>query len=48
VGHALRSGGLLCLEANHVRVSQSSLKTDGAAMAGGARDTITEVTSELS
>jgi hypothetical protein len=29
-------------------ISQSSLKTDGGAMVGGARDTITEVASEAS
>jgi hypothetical protein len=30
------------------RIFQSGLKTDGGAMAGGARDTIAEVTSEAS
>jgi hypothetical protein len=44
-GHALRSDGLLRLEANHTRVSQSSLKTGGGAMAGAAHGTITKVTS---
>jgi hypothetical protein len=45
VGHAPRSGGLRRLEASHARVSQSALKTDGGATAGGARDTIAEVAS---
>jgi hypothetical protein len=48
VGHASRSSGLLCMEVSLVRVSQSDLKTDGVAMTGGARDTITEVVSESS
>jgi hypothetical protein len=48
VGHALRSGGLLRLEASYARVSQSSLKTGGGAATGGARGTITEVVSGLS
>jgi hypothetical protein len=39
---------LLRMEASQVRVSQSSLKTDGGATAGGACGTITEVTSESS
>jgi hypothetical protein len=46
VGHASRSSGLLYVEASVVRVSQSGLKTDGSATAGGARGTITEVVSE--
>jgi hypothetical protein len=46
VGHALRSGGLLGVEASLARVFQSGLKTDGGATAGGARGTIVEVTSE--
>jgi hypothetical protein len=45
VGHALRSGGLLHLEACHARVSQSDLKTDVGATVGGARDTIVDVVS---
>jgi hypothetical protein len=48
VGHASRSSGLLGAEASLARVSQSGLKTDGATMTGGARGTITEVTSEAS
>jgi hypothetical protein len=48
VGHALRSGGLPCLEVSHARVSQSGLKTSGDVMASGAHDTITEVASESS
>jgi hypothetical protein len=47
-GHASRSSGLLCEEASLARVSQSGLKTDGGAMAGGARGTIAEVVSEIS
>jgi hypothetical protein len=39
---------LLCEEASLARVSQSGLKTDGGAMAGGARGTIAEVVSEIS
>jgi hypothetical protein len=31
VGCVLRSSGLLCMEANRARVSQSGLKTDGGA-----------------
>jgi hypothetical protein len=46
--HALRSSGLLYVEASLDRVSQSGLKTGGSAMTGGARDTITEVASEAS
>jgi hypothetical protein len=45
VGHALRFGDLFCLEASHVRVSQSGLKTGGDAMTGGARVIIVEVAS---
>jgi hypothetical protein len=47
-GHALRSSGLLRVEASLARVSQSSLKTGEGATAGGARGTITGVTSEAS
>jgi hypothetical protein len=45
VGHASRSGDLLCLEAKRARVFQSGLKTDGGATTGGACGTITEVAS---
>jgi hypothetical protein len=47
-GHASRSSDLLRVEANLARVFQSGLKTDGDAMAGGARGTIMEVVSEAS
>jgi hypothetical protein len=47
-GHAPRSSGLLHEEASLARVSQSDLKTDGGATAGGARGTIAEVASEAS
>jgi hypothetical protein len=46
VGHASRSCGLLLLEANHARVSESGLKTVGGATAGGTRGTIAEVASD--
>jgi hypothetical protein len=46
VRHVLRSSGLLRVEASLARVSQSDLKTNRDAMAGGARGTITEVASE--
>jgi hypothetical protein len=39
---------LLRVEASLVRVSQSDLKTDGGATAGGTRDTIVEVALEAS
>jgi hypothetical protein len=45
MGHALRSGGLLRLEASHARVSQSGLKTSRGTTTCGARSTITEVVS---
>jgi hypothetical protein len=48
VGHASRSNGLLSVEPSLARVSQSGLKTDGAATMGDARGTITEVASEAS
>jgi hypothetical protein len=48
VRHTLRSSGLLHMEASLARVFQSGLKTGGCATAGGARSTITEVTSESS
>jgi hypothetical protein len=47
-GHALRSSSLLGVKASLARVSQSDLKTGGGATTGGARGTITEVTSEAS
>jgi hypothetical protein len=47
-GHALRSSGLLHVEASLARVSQSGLKTGGGVTAGGARGTIAEVASESS
>jgi hypothetical protein len=47
-GHALRSSGLLHMEASLARVSQSGLKTGGGATMGGAYGTITEVVSEAS
>jgi hypothetical protein len=43
VGHALRSSGLLRVEASQARVSQSGLKTRGGATADGACGTIVEV-----
>jgi hypothetical protein len=48
VGHAPRSSSLLGVEVTLVRVSQFGLKTGGGATTGGARGTITEVTSEAS
>jgi hypothetical protein len=48
MGYASRSNGLLCVEASRARVSQSSLKTGGGAMVGGARGTIVEVASRPS
>jgi hypothetical protein len=47
-GHVSRSSGLVRVEASLATVSRSSLKTGGGAMAGGARGTIAEVTSEAS
>jgi hypothetical protein len=46
--HALRSSGLLRVEASLARVFQSGLKTSGGTMPGGARGTIVEVASEAS
>jgi hypothetical protein len=46
VGHALRSSGLLHVEASLARVSQSGLKTGRGMMTGGAHGTIAEVASE--
>jgi hypothetical protein len=48
VGHTSRSSGLLRVQASLARVSQSGLKTDGGATAGGAYGTIAEVASEAS
>jgi hypothetical protein len=48
VGHALRSSGLLRVEASLARVFQSGLKTSGGATTAGALDTIAEVASEPS
>jgi hypothetical protein len=48
MGHASRSSGLLNMEASLTRVFQFGLKTDGGAMVGGARGSITEVASEAS
>jgi hypothetical protein len=47
-GRASRSSGLLRVKASLARVSQSGLKTDGGATAGGARDIIAEVASKAS
>jgi hypothetical protein len=47
-GHASRSSSLLHMEASLARVSQSGLKTDGCATAGGAHGTIVDVASETS
>jgi hypothetical protein len=47
-GHASRSSSLLGVEVSLARVSQSGLKTDGAATTGSARGTIIEVASEAS
>jgi hypothetical protein len=48
VGHALRSSGLLRVEASRARVSESVLKTSGDATVGGAHDTIMVVASSPS
>jgi hypothetical protein len=48
VGHTSRSNSLLTVEASLARISQSGLKTDRGTTTGGARGTITEVTSEAS
>jgi hypothetical protein len=47
-GHTSRSTGLLHVKASLARVFQSALKTSGGATTGGARGTITKVTSEAS
>jgi hypothetical protein len=46
--HASRSNDLLHVKESLARVSQSDLKIAGGATAGGAHDTIIEVTSEAS
>jgi hypothetical protein len=46
--HALRSDGLLRLEASRTRVFQSGLKTARCVTTGGARGIITEVVSSRS
>jgi hypothetical protein len=46
MGHALRSGSMLDMEASLARVSQSGLKTGGGVTMGGACGTIAEVASE--
>jgi hypothetical protein len=43
VGHVSRSSGLLCLEASHVRVSQSDFKTRGGTTMCGAHGIIADV-----
>jgi hypothetical protein len=48
MGHTSRFSGLLRVEASQTRVSQSGLKTDGGATAGGARGTIAVVASSPS
>jgi hypothetical protein len=48
VGYALRSSGLVGVEASLARVPQSGLKTGECATTGGARGTIAEITSEAS
>jgi hypothetical protein len=45
-GHTSGSSSLLDVEASLARVSQSGLKSGGGMTTGGARGTITEVTSE--
>jgi hypothetical protein len=46
--HASRSSSLLDVKVSLARFFHSGLKTGGGATMGGARDTITEVTSEAS
>jgi hypothetical protein len=48
VGHASRSSSMFHVESSLARVFQSDLKTSGGVTADGARDIITEVTSEAS
>jgi hypothetical protein len=47
-GHALRSNGLLRVEASLARIFQSSINNGGGAMMGGAHGTIAEVMLEES
>jgi hypothetical protein len=47
-GDALKSSGLLHVEASLARVFQSSLNTGGSATTGGARGTIAEIVSNVS
>jgi hypothetical protein len=47
VRHASRYSSSLGVEASLARISQFGLKTDGGAMTGGARGTITEIASEV-
>jgi hypothetical protein len=46
--HALRSSGLLHVEASLATIFQSGLKTGGGVTTGGACGTIVEVASEAS
>jgi hypothetical protein len=48
VRHTLRSSGLFRVEASRVRISQSSMKTNGGVTADGTRGTIADVTSSPS
>jgi hypothetical protein len=48
VGHASRSSGLLHMEASQTMIFQSDLKTGRDVTAGGVRDIIVKVASELS
>jgi hypothetical protein len=48
VGRALRSSGLLHMEASLATVFQSGLKTDGGVTMGGTRGIIVEVASDAS
>jgi hypothetical protein len=45
VRYVSRSGSLLHLEASHVKIFQSGLKTDGLVTTSGARSIIAKVTS---
>jgi hypothetical protein len=47
-GHVSRSSGLIHVEANLARVSQSGLKTGGGTTVGGARGTVVKVALETS
>jgi hypothetical protein len=48
MGHTLRSGGLIHMEASLTNVSQSGLKTSGGVTVGGACGTIMKVALETS